>query len=101
MRTQKESATGPALNITPRYLLVPAALEMVAKQLMASAVDPTATKGMAMNPVAGAAEVIVDARLDAVSTTAWYLIADPNAFDGIEVAYLDGNEAPFLDQQTA
>jgi len=98
MMTQKESAGGSALNIRPRYLLVPAALETLARQLMSSTVDPTATKGMASNPVAGVAEVIVDARLDATSATAWYMIADPNAFDGIEVAYLDGNEAPFLDQ---
>jgi ATP-dependent protease ClpP protease subunit len=99
MRTQKEAAGGPALNITPKYMIVPASLEVASAQLLNSAVDPTANKGHAANPVAGMAELIVDGRLDTASATAWYLAADPNAFDTIEVAYLDGNDAPFIEQQ--
>lgn len=98
MRVQADA--GSALNIEPRFLLVPAALEMTAKQVIGSAVDPTATKGMAMNPVNNMAEVIVDARLDAASATAWFMAADPAAYDTIEVAYLDGNDMPYLEQQT-
>ncbi len=33
------------------------------------------------------------------SEPSWYLLADPNRFDTIEVGYLDGVAAPFLDQQ--
>ena len=44
------------------------------------------------------AEVIADARLDANSTTAWYLAAG-NDFDTVEVAYLDGNKTPFIEEQ--
>jgi len=94
MRTQKESAGGSPLNIRPRYFIVPAALETDASQLMNSTVDPTATKGQASNPVANMAEIVTDARLDAASATAWYLAADPSAFDTIEVAYLDGQQEP-------
>lgn len=101
MRTQKEKAGGPSLNITPRYMIVPAALEMVSSQFLNSAVDPTTSKGQASNPVQGMAELIVDGRLDAASATAWYLAGDANAFDTIEVAYLDGVEAPFIEEQTA
>ncbi|MDO6587707.1 Mu-like prophage major head subunit gpT family protein [Salipiger sp. 1_MG-2023] len=101
MRTQKESATGPALNITPKYMIVPAALEVAAAQLLQSAVDPTANKGHASNPVAGMAQLIVDGRLDAASATGWYLAADPNAYDTIEVAYLDGVQEPYLEEKTA
>lgn len=43
--------------------------------------------------------IIVDARLDSASTTSWYLLADPNRFDTIEVGYPDGVAALFLDQQ--
>jgi phage head maturation protease len=97
MRTQKD---GPAtLNISPSYFLVPAALEDTARVLMASETDPSQTNSKKPNPVRNAAEVIVDARLDAASLTAWYLLADPNRFDTIEVGYLDGVAAPFLDQQ--
>lgn len=101
MRIQKEASGGQPLNITPKYLLVPAALETTALQLINSSVDPTLTKGMALNPVNGMAEVIVDGRLDAASVTAWYLTSDALAFDTIEVAYLDGNDAPYLEEQTA
>lgn len=99
MRTQKEE--GATLNISPSKLIVPAALETTANILMTSQVDPRVSKGHAPNPVSGAAEVISDGRLDDDSSTSWYLAADPNAFDTIEVAYLDGNEVPFLDEQTA
>lgn len=99
MRVQREKADGPVLNITPKYMLVPAALETVSAQLLTSSFEPTANKGHATNPVAGMAELIVDGRLDVASATAWYLAADPNAFDTIEVAYLDGVQAPFIEQQ--
>lgn len=99
MRTQREKSGGPVLNVTPKYMLVPAALETVSRQLLTSSFEPTANKGHATNPVAGMAELITDGRLDAVSATAWYLAADPNAFDTIEVAYLDGVQAPYVEQQ--
>lgn len=102
MMKQYESADVSApLNIRPAYLIVPAALETMANVLMTSTVDPTATKGHATNPVAGASQVVADARLDAASATAWYLAANPAMHDTIEVAYLDGVESPYLEEQTA
>lgn len=97
MRTQKDGVA--TLNISPSYLLVPAALEDTARVLMASETDPSQANSRKPNPVRNAAEIIVDARLDEASATAWYLLADPNRFDTIEVGYLDGVSAPFLDQQ--
>jgi hypothetical protein len=97
MRTQKDGKA--TLNIPPSFFLVPAALEDTAQVLMVSETDPSKTNSRIPNPVRNAAEVIVDARLDAASTTAWYLLADPNRFDTIEVGYLDGVAAPFLDSQ--
>jgi phage head maturation protease len=83
MRTQKDGT---------------ATQEDTARVLMTSETDPSKTNSRVPNPVRGAAEIIVDARLDDASTTAWYLAADPNTFDTIEVGYLDGIAAPFLDQ---
>lgn len=97
MRTQKDGKA--TLNIPPSFFLVPAALEDTARVLMVSETDPSKTNSRIPNPVRSAAEVVVDARLDAASLTAWYLLADPNRFDTIEVGYLDGVAAPFLDQQ--
>jgi ATP-dependent protease ClpP protease subunit len=99
MRTQKDGTR--VLNVGPKYLIVPAALELTAEQLINSSVDPRDNKGHASNPVAGMAEIVVDGRLDAASVTAWYMAADAGMFDTIEVAYLDGNDAPFIEEQTA
>jgi hypothetical protein len=97
MRTQKDGKA--TLNISPSFLIIPAALEDTARVLLASETDPAQTNSRVPNPVRNAAEIIVDARLDEASATAWYLAADPNRFDTIEVGYLDGIAAPFLDSQ--
>ena len=39
---------------------------------------------------------MVDPRLDAVSTTAWYLAAAPS-FGTLEYAYLEGSQGPQVD----
>lgn len=88
------------LNIQPAHLIVPVALRDTAAVILASEYNPDATnKLQAPNPVRGMVDVIADPRLDANSATAWYLTASPTAYDAIEVLYLDGNDAPFLDQQ--
>lgn len=103
MMTQTDGAeANPAvLNIQPAHLIVPAALKRSAMTLMNSVVDPRDNKGQATNPVSGMADVIADGRLDAASKTAWYLAGSASATDTIEVAYLDGNDAPYLEEQTA
>lgn len=97
MRVQKDGKA--VLNIRPKFLLIPAALEDTARVLMSSETDPSKTNSRVPNPVRSAAEIVVDARLDAHSVTAWYLMASPTLFDTIEVGYLDGVAAPFLDSQ--
>lgn len=90
-------ATG-GLNIRAKYILLPAELETSTLVLLGSEFDPAQTQRVP-NGVRSMVEPIVDARLSAASTTAWYLAGDPNVYDTVEVAYLDGNEQPFLDQQ--
>jgi hypothetical protein len=44
-------------------------------------------------------ELITDAELEqgtSSSTTAWFIAADPNAIDTIEVGFLDGVDAPSM-----
>ena len=43
--------------------------------------------------------MIADARLDASSTAVWYGAANPMRHDTVEVAYLDGNDRPYIEQQ--
>ena len=88
-----------ALNITPAYMLVPKALEAQALVLAQSQFDPSKTTARVPNPHTGTYEVITDARLDADSSTAWYMAAAAGANDTIEVSYLDGNDSPVLDSR--
>lgn len=94
MRKQK-TPQGKVMNLRPRFLIVPAALETIAAQYVSQ--QYVAAKSSDYNPFAGALEVIPEARLDDSSATAWYLFADPNQIDTIEYAYLEGNEGVFIE----
>ncbi len=94
--------TTGSLNIRMRYLLVPVTLEGAAKVVRDSQVEVlgTSTKNQTVpNSVAGTFEVISDARLDDASTSIYYGAADPAMHDTVVVDYLDGNQAPTLEQQ--
>lgn len=98
MRLQKD-AFGAALNISPSFVIVPAALESAAIQVLNSTSLPGAemNSGIA-NPVNRMGNLIVESRLDSAPTPYWYVAAEQGA-DTIEVAYLDGVDVPYLEQQ--
>lgn len=91
LRMQKE-IDGGFIAAEPAFLIVPAALEMVAKQYTST--DFVSAKSSDINPFKGALEVIVEPRLDANSTTAWYVAT---AGGEMEHGYLDGNEGVFIE----
>ena len=86
---------GRKINVTPRYLLVPAALETIAQQFTSQAYAASASSSI--NPFAGALQVLAEPRLDTASTTAWYMAADPAQIDTIEYAYLEGTQGVYLE----
>lgn len=90
-----------ALNIPLKYLIVPVALGGVARQVANSEyeVGAAAKNNTVPNYVRGLFQVIEDARLDVASATGWYGVADPGLFDTVEVSYLDGQQAPYLEQR--
>lgn len=101
-RQTDASNSATALNIRPAFLIVPMAIETSARTLMASEWNPAeggTTSFREPNGVRGLAAVVSDARLDVDSTTRWYLAASPTQGDTVEVAFLDGNRAPMLEQQ--
>jgi len=97
MRTQKDQRGIATLNIAPKFLLVPAALETAASRYMRSEADPEATHSGVANVFRNSYEVIIDAELDQYSEAAWYLAADPYIADTVEVTYLRGQEEPTLE----
>ncbi|WP_246840032.1 ClpP-like prohead protease/major capsid protein fusion protein [Hafnia sp. HMSC23F03] len=97
MRLQKSGER--ALNIRPAYVLTPVALESRANQLIKSASVPGADANSGINnPIQNFAEVIAEPRLDIKSEKEFYLTAAQGR-DTIEVAYLDGVDAPYIEQQ--
>ncbi len=97
MRTQKGIRNEAILNIAPKYLIVPAEQETAASQYIASVADPEAKHSGVTNVFRNSMDIIVDAELDQYSEYAWYLAADPNIADTIEVTYLRGQEEPTLE----
>jgi len=90
------------LNLTPSYLIVPAALEQTAYQLT-SANYVAATQAAISEFRAGgrtALEPVVEPLLDADSATKWYMAAANSAVDTVEYAYLDGAEGPVIESET-
>jgi len=96
MRRQTGLDAATPIDVTPRYLVVPAALEVIALQNV-TAITPAATTNV--NPFSGKLEVIVDPRLDVNSATIWYLAADSMSIDTLEYAYLDGAEGVQLESK--
>ena len=105
MRLQ-EDANGDPINVIPAYILVPAALEGAANRavLSSSSLFPVDQDGTLnqnpgiINVVKDMAQVVVEPRLDKADNKQWY-VAAAQGTDTIEVAYLDGMDTPYLEQQ--
>lgn len=97
MRKQKEGER--TLNIRPAFMLVPTALEIAAIQVVGSgSVKGADVNANIINPIRNIAEIITEPRLDDKSDTTWYM-ASAKGTDTIEVAYLNGVDTPYIDQQ--
>jgi HK97 family phage prohead protease len=92
-RAQKNIGALEYLNLTPRFLVVPPEQEALALQYTAQYTPATAAN---VN-VFASLDVIVEPRLSANSTTAWYLIADPAQIDVIEFGYLEGQRGLYTE----
>lgn len=105
-RKQTDDA-GDFVMATPRYLAVPTELEETAMQLYGSKQRGGGFTGDSdENPHVGKYEPVVSAYLSDTgftgnSTTAYYLLADPNDVPVIEIAFLDGIETPTVETADA
>lgn len=90
---------GKVLGIQPAFLLAPATKGQLAEQY--TSLNYQAAQASNINPLAGRLTPIIEARLDATSTTGWYLFADPNTPNGTVLiyAYLEGQEGPYTATQ--
>ena len=95
---------GEYLLSTPRYLLVPTAIFPTAEQLYkdTQVVSGNTTPAPSGNNAAGkylplTTPYLSDSTITGNSTTAYYLLADPNDVATIEVAFLDNQQTPIVE----
>lgn len=92
--------TGAVLNVRPKFLLIPRAIQMAALKVTQTPTNPSGTAGaLDINTQANQWQVVSDARLDADSVTQYYAAADPNIVDTVEVAFLDGDDSPYMESK--
>jgi hypothetical protein len=96
LRLMKGVDAATIIEVNPRYLVAPAALETTAEKYLAS-LYPAQASGV--NPFSGKLELIVEPRLDAKSATGWYVFGDPALCPVIEYSYLAGHEGPQVDMR--
>lgn len=99
LRTQKNLRGKEVLNIEGRILVVPAALEVAAWELLNSTASPSGSNSGVANVFRNALNLVVDAELDTYSATAYYMMADPADLEGIRVSYLNGKQEPNLESR--
>jgi phage major head subunit gpT-like protein len=95
---QQKGPKGTPLNLTPSFLIVPTALETAALQLIApinlvATTDPTKVIPEWVRTLTP----VIEPRLDAVSTTGWYLATRPGLIDTIEFCYLEGQDGVYIE----
>lgn len=100
MRLQK-GLQSEELNIAPSYLIVPATQENLAYQYTSANYVPATSAAVNEFRAGGrtALEPIVEAILDANSTTAWYLAASTGQVDTVEYCYLQGAAGPVIESE--
>lgn len=96
MRKQQDVDGNGFLNIQPVYIICGVELEDTMNVLLASETDPSKANSKIPNPVRNMAKLITDPNLGA---TEWYMVAAPSEAPLIEVAFLDGNQTPYLESQ--
>jgi hypothetical protein len=92
---------GNVLGITPSILLVPPELEITAAELMSGSLLITGENATRtnVNVFAGRFQVVPSSYL--TSGTTWWLCANPGELPGMEVAFLNGQRLPTVQQADA
>lgn len=96
MAKQKGLDATTVLNLQPKFILVPVALQLTAFQLFAANIVPLEA-GKVVPEYLRAITPIAEPRLDATSAAYWYLAASPAQIDTIEYAYLEGQQGVYLE----
>lgn len=97
LRRQKGLDGETILNLSAKYLVVPATKETIADKFVSTNLLADAAGNI--NPFSGRLSVIAEPRLDENSELAWYLACAPEDAPVLYYVTLDGNEGPQVSQQ--
>jgi hypothetical protein len=103
MRKQFGVDGSTLINVVPAWLIVPPAKETLADQFVST--NLLASQSSSVNPFAGRLQVISEPRLEvgigavSGSNVAWYLAANPDQIDVLEIAYLEGENGPVVESR--
>lgn len=98
MAQQKDISNNEYLDLRPQVLLLPLGLEGEANAINRAKYDPTSSSAFERPNIVGGLfrDVVGSPRL---SGTRRYLFTDPGSVAAITVAFLNGSQAPFMDQK--
>ena len=83
--------SGEVLNIRPALMLVPTVLEGTAAVLRDASNSQAEDDPLTPGYKAGRFAVVSDARLDAASSTGWYMCASPRQHSGVDIVSMEGS----------
>lgn len=92
-----DGSTDP-LELMAAYWMVPMTQRLAARQVVGADILAN-TVANSVDPDLQGIEVVPNGRLDATSTVASFLVADPSEIDTIEYGYLRGQEGPTVEQE--
>jgi hypothetical protein len=101
MMLQKGINSDAILGLTPSFLIVPPGYSATALEIVNSQSYNAANNNEGVVNIYGVngvrpLQVVVEPILHAASTTNWYLAANTNQVDTVELAFLSGEESPVL-----
>jgi hypothetical protein len=94
---QQTAQNGTHLNLIPRFVLVPTVLETTLLQMIAPLNIASTDVTKVVPEWVRSTVPVVEPRLDANSTTGWYVVADPAQIDTIEYCYLEGQTGVYIE----
>ena len=96
MAAQADPSRATVLGLRPRFLVVPYGKKQIAWEVLNSPTDVASSNSAKRNYAASLGLELVAAP-NLTGSTAWYLFADKNT-PCIEVAFLDGQQAPYIEE---
>ena len=96
MAAQADPSRATVLGLRPRFLVVPYGKKQIAWEVLNSPTDVASSNAAKRNYAASLGLELVAAP-NLTGSTAWYLFADKNT-PCIEVAFLDGQQTPYIEE---